>query len=41
VSKVELPQAIAQANAVLARAIAMSATLKKYDITLNAPAAGK
>jgi photosystem II stability/assembly factor-like uncharacterized protein len=41
VSKVELPKAIAQANAVLARAIAMSATLKKYDITLNAPAAGK
>jgi hypothetical protein len=41
VSKVELPQAITQANAELARATAMSATLKKYDITLNAPPAVK
>jgi hypothetical protein len=35
--KTEMPQAIAQANAVLARATAMSQTLKKYDITLNVP----
>jgi hypothetical protein len=36
--KVELPKAIADGNAVLARAETMSQTLKKYDIVLNAPA---
>jgi hypothetical protein len=36
--KSELPKALADANAFLIRASAMSQTLKKYDITLNAPA---
>jgi hypothetical protein len=36
--KAALPKAISDANAVLLRAMTMSATLKKYDITLNVPA---
>jgi hypothetical protein len=35
--KLDLPKAIAEGNAVLTRAEAMSQALKKYDITLNAP----
>jgi hypothetical protein len=38
-AKVDLPAAITAANAVIARASAMSQTLKKYDITLTAPTA--
>jgi len=36
--KSELPKALADANAFLIRASAMSQTLKKYDIVLNVPA---
>jgi len=36
--KAELPKALSDANAFLIRASTMSQTLKKYDITLNAPA---
>lgn len=39
--KVELPAAITAANGVLARANAMAATLKKYDIQFNPPATVK
>jgi hypothetical protein len=35
--KLSLPKAIADANAVLARAATVSQALKKYDITLTAP----
>ena len=35
--KTDLPKAIADANAFLARAQAMAATLKRYDITLTVP----
>jgi len=36
--KVALPKAVADANALLLRAMTMSQTLKKYDITLTVPA---
>jgi hypothetical protein len=36
--KLAFPKAILEANAVLAKGMAMSDTLKKYGITLNAPA---
>jgi hypothetical protein len=36
--KAALPKAIAEANAVLVKAMAVSQTLKKYDVTLNVPA---
>jgi photosystem II stability/assembly factor-like uncharacterized protein len=36
--KVALPKAVADANAFLLRAMTMSQTLKKYDITLTVPA---
>jgi photosystem II stability/assembly factor-like uncharacterized protein len=36
--KVALPKAIADANAFLVKAMTMSQTLKKYNITLNVPA---
>ena len=36
--KASLPKAISEANAVLLRAMTMSATLKKYDINLTVPA---
>jgi len=36
--KLALPKAIADANAFLLRAMTLSQTLKKYDITLNVPA---
>jgi photosystem II stability/assembly factor-like uncharacterized protein len=36
--KAALPKAIADANAVLVKAMAVSQTLKKYDVTLNVPA---
>jgi len=36
--KVALPKAVAEANAFLLRAMTMSQTLKKYDITLTVPA---
>jgi hypothetical protein len=36
-AKVELPKAIADANAVLTKAATMSQTLKKYDIVLTVP----
>ncbi|HEY6218746.1 MAG TPA: hypothetical protein VIV65_01740, partial [Gemmatimonadaceae bacterium] len=35
--KLSLPKAIAEGNAVLAKAPAVSAALKKYDITLTVP----
>ncbi len=37
--KLAMPKAIVEANAFLAKATAMSETLKKYDITLTAPPA--
>jgi photosystem II stability/assembly factor-like uncharacterized protein len=36
--KTALPKAIADANMVLVKAMTMSQTLKKYDVTLNVPA---
>jgi hypothetical protein len=36
--KTALPKAIADANAFLARAMTMSQTLKKYDVTMTVPA---
>jgi photosystem II stability/assembly factor-like uncharacterized protein len=39
--RVELPKAVSEANAVLARAGSMSATLRKYDVTLTVPPAAK
>jgi hypothetical protein len=36
--KVALPKAMVEANAVLAKSMAMSDILKKYDITLTAAA---
>jgi hypothetical protein len=35
--KLTLPKAVADANALLARAASLSQALKKYDITLNVP----
>ena len=40
-SKAEAPKAIADLNAVLAKAATMSATLAKYDLKLDVPAAVK
>jgi hypothetical protein len=39
--KVELPKAVSEANAVLARAASMSATLRKYDVALTVPPGAK
>src|SRR5207248_3337278 len=39
--RIALPKAIAEGNAVLGKAGAVSQTLKKYDITLNVPASVK
>jgi hypothetical protein len=36
--KAALPKAVTDANAVIIKAMGMSQTLKKYDVTLNAPA---
>jgi hypothetical protein len=35
--RLALPRAIAEANALLGKAGAMSETLKKYDVTLTVP----
>jgi hypothetical protein len=39
--KLALPKAVADANALLARATSLSQALKKYDITLNVPPSTK
>ena len=39
--KLALPKAIADGNAVIAKATALAATLKKIDVTLTVPAAVK
>ena len=39
--KLALPKAILEANAFLAKGMAMSDTLKKYNIDLNVPAPAK
>jgi hypothetical protein len=36
-AKVQVPQAVAEANAVFAKAAALSTTLAKYKLTLTAP----
>jgi hypothetical protein len=39
--KIAFPKAVSEANAVYAKAAAVSAALKKYDLTLTVPAAIK
>jgi hypothetical protein len=36
--KAALPKAVADANAVLVKAMGLAPTLKKYDVTLTVPA---